>query len=121
LEVANETARDVENLTFQTLNMRLGANCDSLENLARADAMSRAQQKAEAIAASMGVQLGEILFFFDASSDTQPYSSVCVSPGDPEFPAIGPDGFYASWSVYDPTLPLEVQVNNNIAVTYAIR
>lgn len=121
LEVANDTAGDVDNLMFQTLNMRLGANCDSLENLARADAMSRAQQKAEAIAASIGVQLGEILFVFDASSDMQPYGSVCVSANDREFPAISPDGFYASWSVYDPTLPLAVQVNNNIAVTYAIR
>ncbi|MGB6169137.1 MAG: SIMPL domain-containing protein [Geitlerinemataceae cyanobacterium] len=121
LEVAGETAKQVDNLMFQVLNMRLGANCGSLENLARSDAMNRAKQRGEAIAASMGVQLGEILFVLDASSDTQPYGAVCVSPTSTEFPAIGADGFYSSWFGYDPSFPLEVQVNNNIAVTYAIR
>jgi uncharacterized protein YggE len=121
LEVANETAQEVDNLLFQSLNMRLGANCGALENLARTDAMTRAKQRGEAIAASMGVRLGEILFVLDASSDTQPYGSVCVSPTSSEFPAVGADGFYGSWSGYDPSFPLEVQVNNNIAVTYAIQ
>lgn len=121
LKAANETAEEVDNLLFQSLNMRLGANCSSLENLARTDAMSRAKQRGEAIAASMGVQLGEILFVLDSSSDTQPYGSVCVSSTSTEFPSIGADGFYGSWTGYDPSFPLEVQVNNNIAVTYAIQ
>jgi uncharacterized protein YggE len=120
-ETAGDIAEEVDNLLFQSLNMRMGANCSSLENLARTDAMSQAQQRGEAIATSMGVQLGEILFVLDMSSDTQPYGSVCVSPPPAEFPSMSVEGYYGSWSVYDPSFPLEVQVNNNIAVTYAIR
>lgn len=121
LNAANETTKAVENVSFQSMNMRLGGNCSALENLARTDAMSRSKQRAEAIAASMGVQLGEIVSVIDSYSDTQPYGSACVSSTSTAFPAIAADGYYNSWTGYDPALPLEVQVNNNLTVTYAIR
>lgn len=121
LDAANQTAEAVENVMFQSMNMRLGVSCSALENLARTDAMSRAKQRSEGIAASMGVQLGEIISVIDSYADTQPYGSSCLSSTSMEFPAIAADGYYNAWTGYDPTLPLEVQVNNNITVTYAIR
>jgi uncharacterized protein YggE len=117
---ASSAAQKTNRLDVQSVGAEYAVrNCRPLENASRRAALSDAQQRLQALAATVEVRLGNVLQIteFPVTGSPSAFSQCGSKAGAPASPLSPPS---TGAPPYDPAAPTEVRVISQISVTYAI-
>ncbi len=114
---ASDAAIQTGKLMLQNVGAQFGVNdCTSLEKTARTAAVSNAKDRVAALAAALGVQVGDVLFASEYPS-FGPFGPGAATCGNSPKPVPVP-GYFPP---YDPSAPPQVTVTTMVNVAWGIK